>query len=160
LAQSEDYVWFMDSHDYFRFQKDVIDAAARSMPNMNCCKVTKKILHRYRYLGQAPSIVPDYSGPRLTENPQVDTKPVALNNPQLTYTADARKYGIEGAVHLRLLVEVDGSVSKVIVISGLPDGLNEEAVSCAKKLTFEPATKNGQPVAFWQNIDMEFVLLR
>src|SRR5215472_786674 len=86
LVQSEDYVWFMDSHDYFRFQKDVIDAAARSMPNMNCCKITKKIVRRYRYLGQAPSIVPDYSGPQLPDNPPVDTKPVALNHARLTYT--------------------------------------------------------------------------
>jgi TonB family protein len=164
LAQSDDNVWFIDSADYYRFRMDVLDVAARSKPNLNCWKVTKKALYPYlgRVLSNAPDPspppLPDSCTPQLAENPPVDTKPVVLNNAQVAYTAEARKYGIDGRVKLRVLVVVDGSVSKVIVLSGLPDGLSEAAARCAEKFAFQPATKNGQPVAFWQSVDIEFQL--
>ena len=88
----------------------------------------------------------------------VDIKPVLLNRLRPAYTELARKNGVTGQVLLRLLVGSDGEVKKVRVIRALPDFLTEEAIRCAYQLRFKPAMKSGQPVGFWQAIEVEFSL--
>ncbi|MEW6131152.1 MAG: energy transducer TonB [Acidobacteriota bacterium] len=88
----------------------------------------------------------------------VDSRPVALNYPRPNYTEEARKNKIQGAVLVRVLVGADGSVKSVRVSRGLPDGLNEEAIRAAYQIRFRPATKNGQPVAYWVNVQIDFNL--
>ena len=88
----------------------------------------------------------------------VDRRPVRLNNPRPLYNEEARKNKVQGVVRVKVLIAADGEVKQVKVISGLPDGLNEEAIICAHKIRFQPATKDGQPVAFWQVIDITFQL--
>jgi periplasmic protein TonB len=89
----------------------------------------------------------------------VDSRPQALNMPpRPNYTEEARKNKIQGVVRARALVGADGEVKQVRVISGLPDGLNEEAILTVKQVRFKPATKNGQPVAFWIVLSVEFNL--
>jgi protein TonB len=88
----------------------------------------------------------------------VDTRPIALNNPRPNYTDAARNHGVQGTVRIRVLVGADGFVKQVKVISGLPDGLNEEAVRAGFQIRFRPATKGGVPVAFWQAVDVDFAL--
>jgi TonB family protein len=86
----------------------------------------------------------------------VDSRPVALNSPRPNYTEEARKNKIQGVVKTRILVGADGGVKSVRIISGLPDGLNEEAIRAAYQLRFRPAMKNGQPVSFWVPLDITF----
>jgi TonB family protein len=88
-----------------------------------------------------------------------DQKPVALNFPRPNYTEEARHNKVEGMVRLRVLVGTDGIVKQVRVNSGLPDGLNEEAILCAYQIRFKPAMKDGQPVPFWVGVDIEFNLV-
>lgn len=88
----------------------------------------------------------------------VDSKPIPLNSPRPNYTEEARKNKIQGNVIVKVLVGTDGSVKQVRVSRGLPDGLNEEAIRAAYQLRFRPATKNGQPVAYWVNVQIEFNL--
>lgn len=88
----------------------------------------------------------------------VDSRPQPLNRPRPNYTEEARKNKIQGNVRVRALVGADGSVRQVRVISGLSDGLNEEAILAVKQMRFKPATKNGQPVAYWVPLDVEFNL--
>ncbi|MBI3653927.1 MAG: energy transducer TonB [Acidobacteria bacterium] len=88
----------------------------------------------------------------------VDSKPQALNRPRPNYTEEARKNKIQGVVRARALIGADGSVKQVRVLSSLPDGLNEEAILAVKQMRFKPATKNGQPVPFWQTLEIEFNL--
>ncbi|HWX40528.1 MAG TPA: energy transducer TonB [Blastocatellia bacterium] len=88
----------------------------------------------------------------------VDTRPIALNNPRPNYTDAARNHGVQGRVRVRVLVGADGLVKRVTVVSGLPDGLNEEAIRAAYQIKFRPATKGGVPVAFWQAVDVDFAL--
>jgi TonB family protein len=88
----------------------------------------------------------------------VDTRPIALNNPMPNYTEIARKHGVQGTVRVRVLVGGDGFVKRVVVLSGLPDGLSEEAMRAAYRIKFRPATKGGVPVAFWQLVDIDFNL--
>lgn len=85
-----------------------------------------------------------------------DTQPVALNRPRPNYTEEARKNKIEGIVYTNVLIGADGSVKQVRIRSGLPNGLNEEAIRAAYQLRFKPAQKNGQPVSVWMPVKIEF----
>lgn len=88
----------------------------------------------------------------------VDQRPVQLNFPQPRYTEEARKNKIQGTVAARLLIGSDGTVKRVTITRGLPDGLNEQAIIAATQLKFRPAMKNGQPVAYQMSVLIEFNL--
>lgn len=88
----------------------------------------------------------------------VDAKPIPLNNPSPRYTEEARKNKIQGIVKVRVLIGADGSVKRVTVTRGLPDGLDEQAIQAAYQMRFKPAMKGGQPVAYLQAVDIEFNL--
>ncbi|MFY9607208.1 MAG: energy transducer TonB [Blastocatellia bacterium] len=88
----------------------------------------------------------------------VDQKPILLNYPRPLYTEDARKNKIQGIVKARVLIGADGAVKRVTIIRGLPNGLDEQAIQAAYQLRFKPAIKSGQPVSFWQGVDIEFNL--
>jgi TonB family protein len=94
--------------------------------------------------------------PSQVEESNVDTKPKPLSKPQPTYTEEARRNRIRGAVRMHLLVGSDGEVKQVRIIRSLPDGLNEEAVKEAYNLKFKPAMKDGQPVQCWLLFEIEF----
>jgi periplasmic protein TonB len=88
----------------------------------------------------------------------VDQRPIPLNNPSPRYTEEARRNKIQGVVLARVLIGPDGSVKKVTISRGLPDGLDEQAIQAAYQLRFKPAMKGGQPVAFLQTVQIEFNL--
>ena len=86
----------------------------------------------------------------------MDTKPIALNLPRPNYTEEARKNKVQGTVRARVLVSSDGTVRRVTIVRGLPDGLNEEAIRVAFQIKFKPATKSGRAVAFWTTLEVDF----
>lgn len=88
----------------------------------------------------------------------VDTKPVPMNEPRPNYTEEARQHKVTGIVRTRVLIGSDGLIKQVRITRGLPDGLNEEAIRAAMQMRFRPAMKNGQAVAFWTSLDVEFNL--
>jgi TonB family protein len=98
----------------------------------------------------------DPSQPRDT----IDSRPVLINNPQPSYTTKARSEGIEGRVRLRVLVGSDGTVKRVRLMTGLPCGLSYQAMDAANQMIFKPARKNGEPVAYWVPVEIEFQLRR
>ena len=89
---------------------------------------------------------------------RVDVGPIPLNRPRPNYTEEARKNKIQGVVVARVLIAADGSVKQVKITRGLADGLNEEAIRAAYQMRFKAAMKAGQPVAFWQTLEIEFNL--
>jgi TonB family protein len=84
--------------------------------------------------------------------------PKKIFAPQPRYTEDARQGRIQGVVLLEAVIDVDGSVVNVRVLKGLPQGLTESAAETAKSWKFEPATRNGQPVAVYLNLTVRFSL--
>ena len=88
----------------------------------------------------------------------VDTRPILITHGRPNYTEAARRNGVNGATQLRLLVGSDGVVRQVKVARALPDFLTEEAIRCSLELRFKPATKSGQPVAYWTMVEIEFNL--
>lgn len=74
------------------------------------------------------------------------------------YTEDARQNKVQGTVVLSAVFTSDGQVSNVRVIRGLPDGLTEKAIEAAKKIRFQPATKNGVSVTVRGQLEFTFNL--
>lgn len=68
-----------------------------------------------------------------------------LSKPIPVYTAEGRKLGIEGLVHIQVRFMTDGRVQIVRVVSGLGHGLDEEAVRAVQQIKFKPALRDGLP---------------
>jgi TonB family protein len=83
---------------------------------------------------------------------EVDRRAVITRKPEPGFPEEARRANVRGVVRLRAVLAADGSVRHVFVLKGLPHGLSEECVAAARRMTFKPAVKNGQPVS-------QFVLL-
>jgi TonB family protein len=75
--------------------------------------------------------------------------PVVKKNEGVQYPRQALDEGFREAaqVVLTLTVDATGVVSGVVVTEGAGHGLDEAAVEAARKLEFEPATRDGKPVA-------------
>ena len=106
--------------------------------------------------GLSPSVLKPPDPPSAARD--VDSKPVMLNHVAPGYTNEARNDKIQGRVTLRVLVDETGTVKKVIVVRGLPDGLNEKAVEAGYKAKFKPAMKDGKPVPYSMLLQVNFTL--
>jgi protein TonB len=63
----------------------------------------------------------------------------------------------EAKVVLRVLIDENGKVIKAEVAGEEQGfGFDDEAMSAARKSTYEPATKDGVPVKFWHTLAVEF----
>jgi len=81
-----------------------------------------------------------------------------LSKPEPQYTDAARKNQITGTVILRAIFGADGNVHAVIPIRLLPDGLTDRAYAAVRQIRFEPAIKDGHPVAVAVQIEYNFNL--
>jgi|SRR5687767_20832 len=88
----------------------------------------------------------------------VTTKARVLKKPEPQYTEEARSNGVNGTVVLRAVFAADGTVKHFLVISGLPDGLTEEAIRAARKIKFTPAAIDGRPVSMFIQLEYNFNL--
>ncbi len=59
---------------------------------------------------------------------------------------------------LRVAVSSNGEIKRVRVVRRLPFGLTENAIRAACKLEFKPATKGGEAVSQWVNLEYVFRL--
>src|SRR5215831_10763329 len=98
----------------------------------------------------------DYN--RVFTGKEVTKKVRVLDKPEPTYTESARKFGVEGTVVLRAVFAKDGQVTNVRIISKLPHGLTERAVTTARHIRFEPAAKDGHAVSMWIELQYNFNL--
>ena len=85
--------------------------------------------------------------------------PRPIHQPSPKYSKEARKAKHQGVCVLWLVVGTDGKPrDDVRVVRTLGLGLDEEAIKAVKKWTFEPARKDGQPVAVQINVQVNFKL--
>jgi len=85
-------------------------------------------------------------------------RPTILYREKAKYTEEARQNKIQGVVMLQVVFHVNGSITNIKVIRGLPDGLTEKAIEAAKKIRFNPAVKNGAPVSVRGQLEFSFNL--
>jgi TonB family protein len=86
----------------------------------------------------------------------VSQKSVVLSRPEPLYTERARQSQTSGYVRLRIVLAADGTVRNFLVLKALPDGLTEQAVNAARRVTFTPALRDGRPVSQYVTIDYNF----
>jgi TonB family protein len=86
------------------------------------------------------------------------TKPRQIQGQTAEYTKQARRDKVQGAVVLLVVVTKEGDVADVKVKCGPGHGLDENAVKAVRKWRFEPATKDGKPVAVQVSLEVDFHL--
>ncbi len=84
--------------------------------------------------------------------------PRALDTPDPEYSEEARKAKYQGVCILWLIVGPDGHPRDVKVARSLGMGLDQKAIEAVKKWKFEPAMKDGKPVAVQINVEVNFRL--
>jgi periplasmic protein TonB len=84
--------------------------------------------------------------------------PKAIYSPDPEYSEEARKVKHMGVVVLWLVVGPDGKPRDIRVVRTLGLGLDEKAIEAVKNWRFEPALKDGKPVAVQVNIEVNFHL--
>jgi hypothetical protein len=100
-----------------------------------------------------------------TAQKQAD-KPVKITSvPQPEYTEGARKMMIEGWIKLRLTFLDTGQLGDIFYVDEssaekelTKAGLLKSAYDAAKKVTFEPAVKDGKPVTVTKVLLYEFAM--
>jgi outer membrane biosynthesis protein TonB len=68
----------------------------------------------------------------------------------------AQDYGVAGISEYHVVVGADGKPGEIAVARPIGFGLDESAVDSIRKATFEPAVKDGKPVAVMLNMVVEF----
>ena len=84
--------------------------------------------------------------------------PRILEDPEPEYSELARKLGHHGVCVLWLIVGSDGKPRDIRVARSLGMGLDEEAVEAVRKWSFQPALKDGKPVAVQINVEVNYHL--
>lgn len=84
--------------------------------------------------------------------------PHAIYDPDPEYSEEARNAKYQGTVVLWVVVGADGKARDIRVQRSLGMGLDEKAIEAVRRWKFEPAMKDGQPVAVQVNIEVNFRL--
>jgi len=84
------------------------------------------------------------------------TAPKPVYTPDPEYSERARKKKINGTVVVAMIVTPEGRVRDVKIAKSLDEGLNKQALAAVSTWKFEPATKDGKPVAVHLNVDVSF----
>jgi len=80
-----------------------------------------------------------------------------IHSVQPIYPRKALKEHIEGDVQLQLVVDAEGSVGNVTVLSG-PPLLAPAAIDAVRQFRYKPASFNGQAIETVQTVDLSFHL--
>jgi protein TonB len=84
--------------------------------------------------------------------------PRAVFAPDPEYSEEARKAKYQGTCVLWLIVGPDGHPRDIRIARSLGLGLDEKAIEAVKQWKFEPAMKDGKPVAVQINVEVSFRL--
>lgn len=86
------------------------------------------------------------------------SRPELVSKTDPEFSDEARKAKYQGTVTLNVVVGPDGRVHDARVVIPLGMGLDEKAIESVKHWTFQPAKKDGHPVAVYAQIQVDFRL--
>jgi TonB family protein len=86
------------------------------------------------------------------------TPPRLIHKVEPEYTPEAREAGLEGTVVVSVEVGTDGKAHDSRVTRSLGLGLDEKAIEAVELWTFEPGTRDGEPVAVRATIELNYRL--
>lgn len=136
-----------------------VAAILEKYPNLaeNSPEITelRETLEAYRFFADHFGKKSDDNG--IRPQPAAGEEPLnILSQPRPDYTEDARQKGLLGEIRILVLFDQDGTVKYAMPLNNLPFGLTETAVTAAKKISFKPASKNGQPISQVKLIEYRF----
>ncbi len=103
-----------------------------------------------------------YKAEKYATSAQLNELPAVLNRDALDirrfYPPLALKKEVEGDVVLRLLIDSDGSIARVEIISDPGEGLGPAAARAVRELRFRPGKVNGEAVATTIPFTIRFVI--
>lgn len=98
------------------------------------------------------------TGDELPAFPKPDVGPSPIRMPQPSYTRQAIRDNVSGAVVLRVVIDERGEVRVLKVLKSVPE-LEEEAIRVVESSwRFHPATRNGRPVKALSDLVVRFSL--
>ncbi len=98
-------------------------------------------------------------GKRAAEKNNVEKTPVKIvSKPQADYTDAARENQVQGIVRLRVVFLANGQIGSASPINILPDGLTLQAMTAARQIKFEPATRGGVPYSVTKIVEYNFTI--
>lgn len=104
----------------------------------------------------APAVAAPPAPPKI-ELPSSDA--AYLKNPRPPYPPLSKRLGEQGTVKVSAYIEVDGTASKVQVLTSSGyDRLDEAAVRTIRTWRFVPGKRGGVPEAMWFTIPVPFIL--
>ena len=87
----------------------------------------------------------------------LDEPPFAVFDPKPEYPSLAQQAGVEGLVRLHVLVDPEGKVVEVLMVTSVPI-FDDAAEKTIRTWRFRPAILQGRPVAAWVVVPVRFVL--
>jgi protein TonB len=84
--------------------------------------------------------------------------PRAIYDPDPDYSEEARKAHYQGSVILNVIVDASGHPKDIHIQRSLGMGLDEKAIAAVKTWRFQPALKDGHPVAVQMSVEVNFHL--
>jgi len=104
----------------------------------------------YDYAVKERPVVPGPPDPNVT--------PLKIiSKPRARYTDAARTADVQGIVRVAVLMGANGRVLYVLPLKTLGHGLDQQAVSAAQQIRFEPKLVNGKPVSSVVLIEYSFL---
>ena len=108
--------------------------------------------------GGIPGGVVGGTGDELPRFPKPDVGPSPIRMPQPSYTRQAIRDNVTGAVVLRVVIDERGDVRVLKIVRSIPE-LDEEAVRVVESSwRFHAATRNGRPVPALSDLVVRFNL--
>jgi len=95
---------------------------------------------------------------RVFTGTQVTTRARVISKPEPQYTEEARRAQITGTVVLHVVFSRTGQVTNIRPVRSLSGGLTEKAIGAARQIRFVPATRNGQAVSMYMQLEYNFNL--
>jgi TonB family protein len=143
-------IWMQGDHAT-RIMGDVVFGHCQVVHVVDREKAADDVVEGSKPAEPADSAKPIRIGPGVTP-------PRPIYQPEPEFTEKARKANYQGICTLALVVGIDGRPSNIHVQSSLGMGLDEKAIEAVKTWKFEPAMKDGHPVAVSIAVEVDFHL--
>jgi len=82
--------------------------------------------------------------------------PMVVKRVEPKYPEIAQRAGLEGTVHVKLWVDKEGKVRKVVVLKSDAELFNEPSIEAGMQWVFTPAMQHNGPVSVWVAVPFKF----
>lgn len=113
-----------------------------------------KTIFRDYFTRERPTAITTTATPAAAE-PGVTKLKVIAKQPA-RYTDRARQANVQGTIRIAVLFGSNGRILHTLLLKRLGYGLDEQALSAARQIKFEPQTKDGKPISVVRIVEYTF----